>query len=175
MTGTVSIAFPAGLFTPRTTGKSERRRRRRAWQFLANAFRISNDVAKGLADQFTTKLDAGTAAVINIYDGTQATDPDTAIGAQVLLAQLTMSATSFGAATDANPGGLITANAITGDASANATGTASWFRMLTQSAGTAIADGSVGTSGCDLNLNTVSITAGSTVDITAFTVTMPES
>ena len=86
-----------------------------------------------------------------------------------------MSGTSFGAAADANPGGRITANSITDDSSANATGTASWFRMVTQSGGSTIADGSVGTSGCDLNLNTTAITAGSTVSITSFTITMPES
>jgi hypothetical protein len=142
---------------------------------VANAFRINNATAKAMADSFTLQLDAGTAALIRIYDGTQATDPDTAIGAQVLLAELTMSGTSFGAATDANPGGLITAAAITSDSSANATGTASWFRMITQNGGTAVADGSVGTSSADLVLNTVAITAGSTVAITAFTITMPES
>jgi hypothetical protein len=142
---------------------------------VANAFRLANSVAQDMADAFTAALDAGTAALIRIYDGTQATDPDTAIGAQNLLAELTMSATSFGAATDGNPGGLITAAAITSDSSANNTGTASWFRMITQNAGTAIADGSVGTSSADLVLNTVAITAGSTVAISAFTITMPES
>jgi hypothetical protein len=142
---------------------------------VANAFRINNATAKAMADAFTLQLDAGTAALIRIYTGSQPTDPDTAIGAVTLLAELTMTATSFGAATDANPGGLITAAAITSDSSADNTGTAAWFRMWTQNAGTAVADGSVGTSGCDLNLNTVAITSGSTVAITAFTITMPES
>lgn len=141
---------------------------------MANNFNITNSVAQDMADAFTAALNAGTAAIIRIYDGTQPTDADTAIGAQVLLAELTMSATSFGAATDANPGALITANAITSDSSANATGTATWFRMLTQSGGTVIADGSVGTSSADLVMNTVSITSGSIVSISAFTITMPE-
>lgn len=141
---------------------------------MANNFNITNAVAKAMANAFTTALDAGTAALIRIYDGTQPTDADTAIGAQNLLAELTMSATSFGAATDANPGGLITANAITSDSSADATGTASWFRMLTQDAGTVIADGSVGTASADLVMNTTAITSGSAVAITAFTITMSE-
>ncbi len=142
---------------------------------MANNFKISNAVAQALANAFATALDAGTAGIIRIYDGAQPTDPDTAIGAQVLLAELTFSATSFGAAADANPGGRITANAVTSDASADATGTAAWFRMLTQAGGSVICDGSVGASGADLNMNTVSFTAGSTVSITSFTVTMPES
>lgn len=141
---------------------------------MANNFNITNSVAQDMADAFTAALDAGTAAIIRIYDGTQPTDADTAIGAQVLLAELTMSATSFGAATDAAPGAIITANSITSDSSANATGTATWFRMLTQAGGTVIADGSVGTSSADLVMNTVSITSGSIVSITAFTITMPE-
>jgi len=141
---------------------------------MANNFNITNAVAQDMADAFTAALDAGTAAIIRIYDGTQAADADTAVGAQVLLAELTMSGTSFGAATDANPGALITANSITSDSSANATGTASWFRMLTQSGGTTIADGSVGTSSADLIMNTVSITSGSIVAISAFTITMSE-
>lgn len=142
---------------------------------MANNFKITNAVAQTLANAFDDAVNAGTAAIICIYDGSQPTDPDTAVGAQVLLAELTMSATAFGDATDGNPGGLLTANSITSDSSANATGTASWFRILTQSGGTTICDGSVGTSSADLVLNTVSITAGSTVSISAMTVTMPES
>ena len=142
---------------------------------MANNFKITNAVAQAMANAFTTATDAGTAALIRIYDGTQATDPDTAVGAQTLLAELTMSATSFGAATDANPGALITANSITSDTSANATGTASWFRVVTQNGGSTICDGSVGTASADMILNTTSITSGSTVAITSFTITMPEA
>lgn len=143
---------------------------------MAHAFRISNAVAKAMADAFTGQADAGTAAVIEIYDGTQPADPDTAITTQTLLASLTMSATSFPAASDGNPGGVLTANAITDDSSADATGTASWFRIKTQAGGTAICDGSVGTtSSFDLQLNTTSITAGSVVSISSCVLTMPES
>jgi hypothetical protein len=64
----------------------------------------------------------------------------------------------------------MTANAITDDSSANATGTASWFR-ITDSAGNAVVDGDVGTSGSDLNLNTVSITSGVQVSVTSLVLT----
>lgn len=142
---------------------------------LANNFKISNAVAQAMANAFTTANDAGTAAVIQGYTTAQATDPDTAIGAQTLLFTCTMSATSFGAATDGNPGGVITAAAITNDSSADATGTLAWFRMSTQSAGTAICDGSAGTASADLIMNTLSITSGSTVSITSAVITMPEA
>lgn len=122
----------------------------------------------------TESIDAGTAAVINIYDSTVPADADTALGAQVLLAQLTCSATAFTSVADDTPGAIATFAAITSDSSANATGTASFFRILTQSGGTTIAQGTVGTATSDLVLNTVSITSGSTVSITAATILLPE-
>lgn len=148
---------------------------RRLRDLKAVVVNVTNAVAKAMADAFTTALDAGTAGIITIYTGTIPTDADTAIGAQTLLATLTFSATSFGAATDANPGGLITANAITSDTSADATGTAAWARILTQGGGTTICDVSVGTATSTIIFNTVAFTSGSTIAITSFTFTHPES
>lgn len=142
---------------------------------MALAFRVTNQVAQDALTALKTALDAGTAAIIEIYDGTQPTDADTAIGAQVKLATLTMSATAFGAVSDAAPGATMTAAAITGDAGADTDGTAAWARVLTQSGGTTICDMSVGTSGANINFNTVSFVAGSTVDISSLVFTHPES
>lgn len=148
----------------------------KGWRiFKAVVIHLTNAVAKAMANAFTTALDAGTAGIIEIYDGTIPTDADTAIGAQNLLATLTFSASSFGAATDGNPGGLITAAAITGDTSADATGTAAWARFLTQAGGTVICDVNLGTSGAFLNFNTLAFTAGSAITVTSMTFTMPES
>jgi hypothetical protein len=108
---------------------------------------------------------------IRIYDGAQAANPNTAIGAQVLLAELTFGTPAFGAASN----GVATANAITQDASANASGTATWFRVLQSNGTTVLWDGTVSTSGADLNLNSTSIVSGGTVDITSMTYTQPES
>lgn len=141
---------------------------------MATAPFISNAAAKAMLDAFTAQLDAGTAAVLNIYSGTPPTDVDAALSGNTLLAQLTESATSYGAATDLNPGARITANTITPDSSADNTGTATFFRELTQNAGTPHFQGSVGTASADLILNTTSITAGSTVSVTSGTKTMPE-
>lgn len=142
---------------------------------MANAFYVTNAIAKSMADAITTAVDAGTQAILRIYSGTAPADADAALSGNTLLAELTFSTTSFGAATDANPGGRITANAITSDSSADATGTASFCRILTQtSSGVVCAQGTVGTSSADLILNTVSITAGSTVAVSAMTITVPE-
>ena len=151
------------------------------WPFsMALATRISNEAAIAACDAIVDRLDEGTGAgIIRILDGTQATDPDTTIGAQTTLALLVCSDPVFGAAADAAPGGRATASAITNDSSADATGTASWFRAsATNDGATSLddhIDGSVGTATTDMVLNTVSIVSGATVSISSWTVTMPES
>lgn len=126
---------------------------------------LSNVAASAEANAFAPLANSG---ILRIYDGTQPATADTAVSTQVILAELTMNATAFGAAAN----GVITANAITGDTSANASGTASWFRLFQSNGTTALVDGTVGTSGCDMNLNSVGITAGSAVNITAFSLTV---
>lgn len=136
---------------------------------MALAFRISAAVASAMANAFTAANDAGTAAVIQIYTTAQPATPETAVSGQTLLATLTMSATSFPGASS----GVLTASTITDDSSADNTGTAAWFRMSTQSGGTAICDGSVGTSSADMVVNTTSFTSGSTVSCSSCVITMP--
>lgn len=141
---------------------------------MANDFVISNVAAKAAVDAVTALIDAGTAAVWNIYSGTPPADVDAALSGNTLLAQLTMSATAYAAAADLNPGARATANAITPDSSADATGTATFYRQLTQNAGTPHTQGLVNTATADLILNTASITAGSQVSVTSSTITQPE-
>lgn len=129
---------------------------------------LSNLAASAAADAVVDLADSG---YIRIYDGTKAATADTAIGAQVLLAELRFGATAFGAAAN----GVATANAITSDSSANATGTATWFRVLKSDGTTVLWDGTVGTSGADLNLNTTSIVAGAAVSISSMTYTQPKT
>lgn len=142
---------------------------------MANGFYCTNAVVQGLLGStgLTEAIDAGTAAVIEIYNGTPPADADASEG-NTLLASLTCSATAFTSITDANPGALATFAAITSDSDADNTGTATHFRIKTQTGGTVIAQGTVGTTGCDLNLNTTSITQHSTVAITSATITLPE-
>lgn len=118
------------------------------------------------ADTFTTRI--GASGLLRIYSGTQPTDADTAIGAQVLLAQLTCGATFAAAAAT----GVLTANAIT-SANAAATGVATWFRLVNAGATVNVTDGTVTAtgSGGDLQLVTTSITSGQPVQVTALTIT----
>jgi hypothetical protein len=107
---------------------------------------------------------AGNSGKLRIYNGTR---PATGGTATTLLAELTCNATFAPAAS----GAVLTLNAITQDASADATGTATWFRLVKSDGTTHVLDGDVGTSGSDLNLNSTSITSGATVSVTSFTIT----
>lgn len=123
---------------------------------------ISNATANAQADILSDHLDNG---YLRIYDGTQPATADTAISTQVLLAELRFNATAAPAAS----GGLLTFNSITSDSSANASGTASWFRCLKSDGTTVVMDGSVGTSDANLIIATTSISAGQTVSCSSFT------
>lgn len=109
----------------------------------------------------------GSSPLLRIYDGTPPADANTALSSNTLLATLTMSATPFGAAS----GGTLTAASISNDSSADATGTASFFRILQSDATTVVLQGSVSTSGADLNLNTTSIVSGGPVAVSSLVIT----
>ena len=140
------------------------------------ASRISNLAAIEILDTLTARFDVNTPGTIQIRSGSAPTNVvDTPTG--TLLATLTFSGTAFGAATDANPGATVTAASITGDSSADATGTAAHWRALdgnglaTQHGDAAVTPGS----GEALLLNTTAIVSGAAVDITAYTITIAEA
>ena len=87
--------------------------------------------------------------------------------------------TAFGAATDDAPGALKTANAITDDSSADATGTLGYCRASSSSvADTPLVDqidGEAGTSGADWIFNTLEIVSGAVVSITSWLLRQAES
>jgi hypothetical protein len=107
---------------------------------------------------------AGANALLRIYDGTR---PATGGTATTLLAELTCNATFAPAAS----GGVLTLNAITQDSSANASGTATWFRIVASNGTTHVLDGNIGTTGSDMNLTTNLIAATQPVSITSFVIT----
>lgn len=111
--------------------------------------------------------------VLEIRSGA-APGPDAADGG-TLLASITLPADAFGAAAT----GQVAKLGTWSDASADATGTAAHFRIKQTGDTGAIStaderiEGTVATTGADLNLDSVSITAGQTVTIDTFTLTMP--
>ena len=126
------------------------------------ALTISAAAAQAMATALAT--DIGPAATIEIRTGTKPATPETAASG-TLLATVTISG-SFSAT-----GGVLTA-ADPASASVVATGTAAHFRVKT-SGGTAKLDGTVGTSGQDMNLSSTSLVSGGTVDLGVPTITVP--
>jgi hypothetical protein len=133
---------------------------------MAHLPKRSNEAANTACDAMAALANSGK---LRIYDGSQPANADAAIGGANLLAELTMNATAFGASV----AGVATANAISGDTSADLTGTAAWFRVWKSNGTSPLWDGTVGAtgSGSDLELATVSIVAAAAVNVTAFTVT----
>lgn len=133
---------------------------------MATNAKIATATRNAMLDAITSAV--STSGLLDIYSGTQPAGPGTAVTTQTKLAQLACSSTFAAAASN----GLLTANTITQDSAANASGVATWFR-LTTSGGTAVLDGSVGTASADLILNTTSIVSGGPVSVTALTITAP--
>lgn len=127
---------------------------------------LSDTTANAQAVSLATLCNTGT---IQIYTGTQPANANTAVSTQTLLVTLTFGSTAFGAPS----GGVLTANSITAG-TAVATGTATWYRVLESNGTTVVMDGSVATSGANLNLSTTSIVSGVTVSVSSFTHTVTE-
>lgn len=126
----------------------------------------------------TLAAQIGAGATIVLYSGTAPTNANTALSGNTALATLAMASTPISGFTtnatggpNANGAGVATMGTIT-TATASATGTAVFWRVL-NSGGTCILQGGCGTSGADLNLNTVAITAGSSVSISSGTISLP--
>jgi hypothetical protein len=131
--------------------------------------KISTAARNAACDAVVDLLDGGASfGKIRIYDGSQPAGPGTAIGAQVLLAEFTLEDPAFGSAAtgvatlDATP--VLTTTGV-------AAGTATWFRAL-DSNNLAVFDGSAGTSGTDLILNTATVSVGVNLECSAGTITM---
>ena len=136
---------------------------------------FSDSAAKAAVDAVAALCNSGT---LKIYTGTQPADANTAISGNTLLGTLTFSSTAFAASSASGSAGskvvTATANTITDDSSADNTGTATWFRVLKSDGTTAVFDGTVGTSGCDLNLASTSIVSGEDISVTSLTITITE-
>ena len=132
---------------------------------------LSNAAANDALTAILNKINAGSAVsypTINIYNGTKPAGPDTAITSQVLLGTLNCSATA----------GVVSSrqlnfNTITQDASADATSTATWARIINRD-NVAVVDVDVSTVGGSgfLQMNTTSIVAGGPILINSMQFTL---
>lgn len=130
--------------------------------------KISNLARSAMCDALVDLIDGGASAgYIQIRTGSAPTNTTDA-NSGTLLATLTFSDPAFGAASN----GVATASSITSDTNVDATGTAAHFRFF-DSNNTCIMQGTVGTSGADINFDSVSFVAGGTAAISSLTVTQP--
>jgi hypothetical protein len=126
--------------------------------------------------------------VLRIYSGAQPSSPDNAVSGTLLI-EVSVDAGAFAHGAFAN--GLEFGAPSSGQISKGAgetwqdqglaNGTAGWFRFCGNPSDTGAAstslprlDGSVGTSGADLNMSSTSVVSGSTYTIDTLTLTLPE-
>jgi hypothetical protein len=131
--------------------------------------------------------DALRNGIIKIYSGSQPANADTAASG-THLATITVGSGAFTAGSETN--GLEFGTASSGEIEMSSSetwsgvglndGTAGWFRFYGNAtdaggAGTTLPriDGSIGTSGADLNMSSISITTGATYTIDSFKLTLP--
>ena len=130
---------------------------------MAHNVTLAALTTNAIADAVAALCDGGT---VKLYTGTQPATADTAT-AETLLATCTFANPAFGSAV----AGVATAHVITQDASADASGTAAWFRVLS-SAGAAVMDGSCGVGAAfDLQVVSATVTAGAPFPIDSMTIT----
>ena len=125
----------------------------------------SATVRNDMLTQLSNAVDGGTGAgTLTLYDGTQPATGGTATNA---LVTITLPDPAFNAPSN---GTMSTASSVSG--TVGTSGTATWARM-SDSAGTFVADFSVGGtgSGADIELDNTSLVAGGTVTINSFTIT----
>lgn len=134
------------------------------------ALKISTESADAMLGSLSTLLNSGK---IRIYSGTEPTTANTALSGNTLLAELTFGNPAFGSPTASGADRIITANAITQDSTADATGTATFFRATNAAGTVTYYQGTVGTSGQQLNLTATNIVADGVVSVSSLSITMP--
>ncbi len=136
------------------------------------AYQFTETARNNMLDEITALVDSGAAAgKLRIYSGTPPANADAALSGNTLLAELPLSDPSFPAASS----GQLTLDVtpVPEDASADATGTATFFRVL-DSDNNVVMQGTVSATGGggDLQLNTTSIVAAGPVRVTSLTISI---
>ncbi len=148
----------------------------------SGAFAMNIDAATAVLglDAVLDAVDAGAgAATIDIRSGTQPVDPDAA-ATGTRAAALVMQATAFAGASDQSDGTVDAAAtaSINDSTSETATQTAGYFVVGSTTTPPTLIDqmisGECGTSGADMNFNTLAFVSGATVSITSYVITMDQ-
>lgn len=125
---------------------------------------LRSAIAQEIADAFDA---GGSAGTIDVYTAAQPANGDVAVGAQTKLGTLTLSYPCGSVAS-----GTLTFDAITSDATADASGTAAWVRGK-DSNGNTVGDFDAGTSGASFILDSVTVVAGGVINCSSGAITVP--
>lgn len=128
------------------------------------AIQLSTSVRNARLDAIETTI--GTSAVLKIRSGSAPADVATADSGTVL-ATLSLPSDWMAAASS----GSKAKSGTWQDASADASGTAAHFRIYASDGTTAHLQGTVGTSGTDMIVDSTSFTAGQSFTVSSFTLT----
>lgn len=136
------------------------------------ALTITDARALAMCDNLVDAFDnSGSAPTLEIRTGSAPGPGAAATG--TLLVTLSLDTTAaFGAASMSGSNAVATLTGLPVSATIAASGTAGYFRM-NDDAGTAILEGTVGTSGTDLVLDTISLVQDATFQITSLTISVP--
>lgn len=143
------------------------------------SLKLSTGLRDGLLDTspFKTLLDASR---LKIYSGAAPSDADQAEGT-VLVSIGSNNADTHCHFLGAAVSGVLSKNTDIWSGVAGATGTATYFRLVVNTDTGVLStteirmQGTIGTSGADLNMSSVSIVSGATQTIDTFDLTMPAS
>jgi hypothetical protein len=119
--------------------------------------------------QLGTRCTACNTGYLRFYSGTPPATVDAALSGNTLLAECRFAATAFGTPA----AGSATANAITADSDADASGTVSFARSLQSDGTTVVEQFTVGTSGTDIIVPTTTVTQHIQFSVTSLTLTQP--
>lgn len=128
------------------------------------AVQLSTGVRNARLDQIETTI--GASAIMRIFSGAAPANCAAADSGSIL-AELTLPSDWMAAAS----GGSKALSGSWTDASANNTGTAGHFRVYDNGITTCHIQGTVGTSGTDMIVDSVSFTAGQSFTVNSFTLT----
>ena len=126
---------------------------------MANA-KFATVLRNNMLDELTAY--AGASAIIKLFSGSQ---PAGGGAETTVLAQLTCDVTAFASAAAA---GVLTMAGVTADTAADASGTATWFRIYQSDGTTWVIDGDISTQVAgtgDMQLDSVAIVLGGNVSM----------
>ena len=134
---------------------------------MAHNLKLSDVAANAGLDGLTALLNGGS---LTICDGAQPANANAAVTTQHVLSTVTFGSPAFANAV----GGVAAAHALGADPAIARAGTATWARAYKADGVTVVCDVSVGTAGCDINLNSTALQQGAPLAVTALTLTLPE-